>query len=566
MPQYDAREIVKNIEEMIDEEGEKKQSLPSRVERGSYRDGDPAELRQAIDKILEKNALKEMKEIKNIDKVISGSRFGFVKKIINRVYRFFTGPQAAYNNLNLEALNIIAYNLEMMREHLLRMEEKDNRNFGATGETASDMKRLSVMVSDHLSQIYSNANTIHRDIASVTDSLSHVLDHLRSIGEQMGSLSVSQSDVRGEMSAARMDMSSLWTELDLVYDSLDNRTKDIWDGLGERDELISKNTEAAHNVANLSREIKARLLVISEQISLHQELLETLQTRVGGTPLRPEQIAMEQQPVEQRSAETGEEPLSRPIPPMPAQESVSNTMLQQLMGMAYSRFQRQYRGDDEELRRRQQPYVKLLEKYHGEDPLSSTDPLVLDIACGDGIFLHALREMDWQCLGVDMNRTMVNHGQGQGLPIEHGEAIQFLQNVEEKSFTAITAFQFVEHLDSETLMRLLRGAYRALRPGGLLLIETINPHSLVSLRWFHMDLTHQHLIYPEVLQVLSETAGFQFLDWKGINPVENKTKLTVEGEGLEAENAKKLNELLFGPQDYYFLARKPMGSVGKDEG
>jgi hypothetical protein len=46
------------------------------------------------------------------------------------------------------------------------------------------------------------------------------------------------------------------------------------------------------------------------------------------------------------------------------------------------------------------------------------------------------------------------------------------------------------------------------RPGGVLLVETVNPHCLPALKGFWLDTTHQHPLFPEVVLTLCRIAGF----------------------------------------------------------
>lgn len=546
MPQYDPKKIVHNIEDMIEEGGGGEDALATREERGVHRETPPRELRQSIGKLLDKNALNRMREIKNVDKMVS-SGGGPLRGVINRVYRLFTRPQAEYNDLNLEALTIVSSQLETLRLQLTRLEEQRS-GITVTGESAADFRRLTALVSDHLREVYSNASSIHRDIESVVGTMNDMLVHLRRIGEEMNGITTNQKDLNGQISATRQDTGTLWAELDRAYEIFDGRANDLWQGLEERDRQIAKNAEAAHAVSEVSREIKARLLVISEQITQHQEMLQGLQSQL--TVSTPRRMLVENETPDVKEAVVPPS-LAPPVP------KAASDLTKQLMGLAYTRFQRQFRADDAELLQRQNPYVELLKKHHGEAPLNAHTPRVLDIACGDGIFLEAIKGIGWDCLGVDLNRTMVNHGKSLGRPIELAEAFEFLRNAEEKSFTAVTAFQFIEHLTAEQLMEFIAGAYRVLKPGGVILTETINPHTLASFRWFHMDLTHAHLVFPEVLQIMEETAGFQLIEWQELNPVEGNVALSAEGNTPEARNARKLNKLLYGNQDYYLISRWP---------
>ena len=55
----------------------------------------------------------------------------------------------------------------------------------------------------------------------------------------------------------------------------------------------------------------------------------------------------------------------------------------------------------------------------------------------------------------------------------------------------------------------LRQSRRALLPDGLLIVETVNPHSPTALKNFWFDLTHQHPVFPEVLLTLCRSIGFR---------------------------------------------------------
>jgi SAM-dependent methyltransferase len=66
----------------------------------------------------------------------------------------------------------------------------------------------------------------------------------------------------------------------------------------------------------------------------------------------------------------------------------------------------------------------------------------------------------------------------------------------------------VEHMPFARLEALLAAALRALRPGGLLIVETVNPHAPDAMKGFWLDPTHERPLFPEVLLVLCRIAGF----------------------------------------------------------
>ena len=92
-----------------------------------------------------------------------------------------------------------------------------------------------------------------------------------------------------------------------------------------------------------------------------------------------------------------------------------------------------------------------------------------------------------------------------------------------------------------------------LRPGGLLVAETINPLSPLALRSYFADLTHAQPLVPETLALLARQAGFREVETRFLN--EPAERLAIPEDPLLAENARRLNELLFGPLDYAVLAR-----------
>ena len=60
----------------------------------------------------------------------------------------------------------------------------------------------------------------------------------------------------------------------------------------------------------------------------------------------------------------------------------------------------------------------------------------------------------------------------------------------------------------DALKQFLALAARKLRPGGLLVAETVNPHSAAALKAFWVDVTHQHPLFPETMLALCRIAGF----------------------------------------------------------
>ena len=224
------------------------------------------------------------------------------------------------------------------------------------------------------------------------------------------------------------------------------------------------------------------------------------------------------------------------------------------------RFEDRHRGTRDEIRERQRVYLDL---FAGASP-------VLDVGCGRGEFLDLCREAGIGARGVDMDAGMVARCRDAGHAVEQADALAALEATPDGSLGGIFCAQVIEHLVPETLIALVRLAYAKLRPGGLLLCETPNPASLTVFSGaFYVDLTHVKPIHPEAARFLLEAAGFHAVELRYVNPVPADGKLVpleplwymrrYEEAFLGQINAnlERLNQLLWGAQDYAVIGRRP---------
>src|SRR4051794_3588483 len=133
----------------------------------------------------------------------------------------------------------------------------------------------------------------------------------------------------------------------------------------------------------------------------------------------------------------------------------------------YFAFEAKMRGSTADVRDRQRPYV---------DDFRDAAP-VLDVGCGRGELLGLLRDAGIEAKGVDADADMVAYARGEGLDVEQADAVAYLERLPDGSLGGIFMAQVVEHLPPAALSRMLGLAAAKLRPGGLLLAETINPLS-----------------------------------------------------------------------------------------
>ena len=222
----------------------------------------------------------------------------------------------------------------------------------------------------------------------------------------------------------------------------------------------------------------------------------------------------------------------------------------------YFAFESRMRGATDDVRERQRAYVA---------EFAEAAP-VLDVGCGRGEFLALLREAGIEARGVDADADMVAYARGEGLEVEQADALAHLETLSDQSLGGIFCAQVVEHLPPPVLLRLLELAHAKLRPGGVLVAETINPLSPLALRNYFADLTHAQPLVPETLVLLARQAGFADVRTRFANePPEDERLRAVElpddaafdpARAALRDNVERLNGLLFAPLDYAVIARR----------
>jgi SAM-dependent methyltransferase len=225
----------------------------------------------------------------------------------------------------------------------------------------------------------------------------------------------------------------------------------------------------------------------------------------------------------------------------------------------YLELERRYRGTEEEIRERISAYL----------PWLSNAAPVLDVGCGRGEALALLRDHGIPARGIDSSARMVALCRERGLEAEEGDAFAALAALPERSLGGVVSFHVIEHLPAALLDRLVRLAYRALKPGGVLILETPNALSmLVAARSFWLDPTHQRPVHPESLKLMYELAGFDPIERLDLRPYPDSERLPEidlaqlpEEQRVLADRVNRLrdrlDELLFGYQDFGMVGRKP---------
>jgi SAM-dependent methyltransferase len=216
----------------------------------------------------------------------------------------------------------------------------------------------------------------------------------------------------------------------------------------------------------------------------------------------------------------------------------------------YTAFEDRFRGTRADVTEGQRAYLPLF-----GDP--AEHPRVIDLGCGRGEMLKLLEEHGFEPVGIETDTNMLDACRDQDLNVVEADAILWLQSVDGDTLDGIFSAQVIEHLPVGALLSLVGAARRALRRGGVMVLETIDPRSMFALcNWFYADLSHIRPVYPPTLAYLCEEAGFTSVEIMSRSP--HPAMQMVDGlpDDVQGRAVKQLVETVFGYQDYAVIARK----------
>jgi O-antigen chain-terminating methyltransferase len=146
---------------------------------------------------------------------------------------------------------------------------------------------------------------------------------------------------------------------------------------------------------------------------------------------------------------------------------------------------------------------------------------------------------------------MILYCKKKGIVVFHEDCLKYLMDQARDSLGAVTGFHFLEHLDFNTIISVLKEVLRVLKPGGIAIFETPNPENiLVGCSHFYLDPTHKKPLPSPLLKFLAETLGFHDVNILNLHPFPETHKLS------DSDIADRFNELFYGPQDYAVIAYK----------
>lgn len=147
---------------------------------------------------------------------------------------------------------------------------------------------------------------------------------------------------------------------------------------------------------------------------------------------------------------------------------------------------------NEQRKRRERMWKKRLETL---DRLSGRKGSLLDVGCGDGLFLELAKSACWQPTGTEVSSFASAYGNGSlGLPIHQGELYEI--GFPDATFDAITMWHVLEHTTDP--LAVLREAKRIIKKDGVLIVAVPNLNNILS-QWAYRIVKGKsmHLFDPE---------------------------------------------------------------------
>jgi 2-polyprenyl-3-methyl-5-hydroxy-6-metoxy-1,4-benzoquinol methylase len=166
---------------------------------------------------------------------------------------------------------------------------------------------------------------------------------------------------------------------------------------------------------------------------------------------------------------------------------------------------------------RRRPYLqRIIRQYFPEDRGAA----ILELGCGSGALIHFLRKAGYTNIeGFDLAPDQVVLAQQLGISdVRLGDAMETLKASANSSRDVVVAFDLIEHLTNDVLLKFTDEVSRVLRPGGRLILHTPNGESPFCARMRYWDLTHERAFTWNSIRQLLLSSGFSEVHYMEDSP------------------------------------------------
>jgi glycosyltransferase involved in cell wall biosynthesis/2-polyprenyl-3-methyl-5-hydroxy-6-metoxy-1,4-benzoquinol methylase len=408
---------------------------------------------------------------------------------------------------NVPSTEIIEQRLEALEQTpraVLRLSEEAKVRLTRAEEVALDLKRTLESAKEDAEITSARLTALEQDQEKLQSGLQAIQ---RGVEARFDGLETAAKSLETGLQAIQRGVETRLDGLEAAAKSLERATQQLKSG----EERLGKTAEsAAEAVKQIQLELRAHAERLARTEVTQVNVQEGLEKRLAVVE-RHIELANERLPALDASLKTTSERLARisshiDAVPYMADPALLQTDLpdgSQTIGYRdggadiardnlYVSFENIFRGSEKLIRQRQRYYL---------DALRAHTPVV-DIGSGRGEMLDLLRDSGTTAIGVEPDSGMAERARAKGHNVVQATAEDYLSAQEPNSIGAIFCAQVIEHFAYAELLRFLQLTYATLKPGGTLILETVNPHSHRALKTFWVDLTHNKPIFPEVLVAL----------------------------------------------------------------
>ena len=479
--------------------------------------------------------------------VPQNTRFRRIKGLLMRVMRLYATRQVEFNATVVKLLNMFQDRFEETVERFNYFRQSEVRNEEALRVIDSRLEKLE--------EWGSKVNDIAAGVAALQDRLQGLENAVRALADsgETTAKRLTAADEGIKAIAKRVDstdesikaIGKFNEEIVKRLDSADEGIKTLGKTNEETAKRLNAADEGVKSLGDVSEKAALRITSIEQGFKELHGLVDDLQLRnaaIGGvfSELK-EKLASGNFTVTQSGKKE-------------AAPSVIDDFEKAWQSADYELFEDESRGDVADIRERLEFYVPLLEKA------ANGGGLIADLGCGRGELLELLKEKGLAAIGIDNNEAAVIRGRKAGLDMECKDLFAFLREAKEGSLAAVTAMHVIEHLTPSQQGEFLSLALKALKPGGLIAMETPNIMNLhVASCDFYSDITHIRPVHPVALRNRMKQMGYKDIDIKFLHPFPESEQLVCDAPGLGEEakkNFEKINDLIWGCRDCVILATK----------